>query len=387
MKEQVVTPRMSQRGSSGGKGRAGGGIVQKPARRERGGSSSGARGSGLRKVLVYLPLAGKLTLAVLTGVLLFAGYRAAASASFFEARVIDVNPTSRANAQEITRVVRRAAAQTGVWQIDLASVSAEIERLPWVRRAIVSRVLPDGLRVRVTERTPLAIVRTAEGKLVWVDEDAVVLDGMSSSDNLPAFFIHGWDERTNEEARADNRARVQKYLELARDWEAAGLSERVSEVNLADTQDIRVQLAGDDSRIEVRFLGDKNISSRLKPALDELDAKRNTPCGPFINYLLIKPNNSVIVGTEVGKPRCGGGGVSAGSVATEAEPAKTNDSEIKPDKPAARSKETKEKTALSEKEQRARKEQGKKEQEKREQDKREQAKSRAKGETRPRRVR
>jgi cell division protein FtsQ len=352
--------------------------VQKPARRDRSAKGSSAGGGTLRTVLAYLPLAGKIMLAVVAGVLLFAGYRAAASASFFQARNVDVNPTTRASADEITRVVRRAAAQTGVWRIDLAAVSAELERLPWVRRAVVSRVLPDGLRVRVTERTPLAVVRTANGKFVWVDEDAVTLNAMSPTDKMPIFFIRGWDEAETDAARAANRERIQKYLELSRDWEAAGLSERISEVDLADLQDVRVQLAGDDSQIEVRFLGQKNISNHLKLALDKLDAHRNTPCGPFITYLMVKPNNSVLIGTAPGMPLCGGGSSSAPPVSTEVETgrAKNDARTVEPSKPASRNKETKNNNQRKDKEERAKKEQSKKEE----------AKTKAKGETRPRRV-
>lgn len=375
MKEQVITPRMAPRAA--GKNRASG-IAQKPARRDRPATGNRAHVGTLRKVLAYLPLAGKITLAIVAGVLLFAGYRAAASASFFEARSVDINPTTRASAEEITRVVRRAAAQSGVWKLDLAAVSAEIERLPWVRTAVVSRVLPDGLRVRVTERQPLAVVRLlSSGKVVWVSEDAVILDAVSSSDRLPTFFIRGWDERETENAQADNLARIQKYVELLRDWDSAGLSERVSEINLTDLDNVRVQLAGEDAQIEIRFLGDKNVSQKLKPALDELDARRDSPCGQFINYLLVKPNNGVIVGTEPGKPRCGGDGtVASVSDATATDRAQTNVSATAADKPATRKPEAQEKNRRSEKSQGAKKEQ----------DKKEEARQKTKGETRPRRV-
>jgi len=46
-----------------------------------------------------------------------------------------------------------------------------------------------------------------------------------------------------------------KYLELAREWQTAGLADRVSESNLIDIRDVRVQLAGDDSQIECVWAG------------------------------------------------------------------------------------------------------------------------------------
>jgi cell division septal protein FtsQ len=364
---------MSARGASGGKGRAGG-IVQKPARRDRGATGDrGASGGTLRKVLNYVPLAGKLLLAVLTGVLLFAGYRAAASASFFQARNVDINSTTRANADEINRIVRHAAARTGVWRLDLSAVSSELERLPWVRKAVVSRVLPDGLRVRVTERTPLAVVRMTSGKIVWVDEDAVTLDAMSPTDRMPTFFMRGWDEAATAEAQAENRERIEKYLALTREWDAAGLSERVSEVNLADVRDVRAQLAGDDSQIEVR-LGSKDFGPRLRRALNVLDEQRNTPRGPFITRLETLENRTII-GTSSGSNVSS---ESAGETTAPAETAATapKGRETESASAARKAKRTTGEDKKKEKEQRAKKEQ----------DKKEQAKVKARGETRPRRV-
>ena len=247
---------MAGRSAAPGKGRSGE-IVQRPARRERGGGSARGRAGGgtLRRALVYAPLVAKVTLALIAGVLVFAGYRAVASASFFQARSLDVGGTSRASSDEIKRAVRRAVAQTGVWQADLTAISQELKAVPWVRKAVVSRVLPDGLRVRVTERTPRAIVRTAAGRLIWVDEEGVSLGAVSPTDQMPPFFIRGWDEAGADAARAENRERMEKYLEMSREWETAALVERVSEVNLIDVRDVRAQLAGDDSQIEVRLGG------------------------------------------------------------------------------------------------------------------------------------
>lgn len=258
--------------------------MQRPAKRERA-ASARARSSRLRSALRYAPLAVKIMLAIVAGYLIFTGYRAAASASFFQVRTLDVTGSSRVPADEIKAVVRRAVASDGVWNADLGAVSKEItERLPWVRTAVVSRVMPDGLRVRVTERVQRAVVRTSAGKLMWVDEDAVVLGAMTATDHVPAFFMRGWDEEKKDSARAENRERVQKFLEMSREWEALGLSERISEVNLADLKDVRAQLSGNDSQVEI-WLGKEDFGNRLKRALEELDVQRQTPRGPFITHV------------------------------------------------------------------------------------------------------
>ena len=246
-----------------------------------------------RALFAYVPKALKVILGVLILITLIVGYRVAASASLFQVHSIDVTGTSRTSAEEIESITRRAVVRTGVWRADLAAISNELGHLPGVRRAVVTRVLPDGLRVRVTERVPIAVVRTSAGHFVWVDEEGVMLGEMKPDDRMPAFFIRGWSEEGTDEARKENIDRVKKYQELAHEWDAAGLSERVSEVTLIDVRDVRAQLAGTDSQIEVR-LGSQDAGKRLKIALEALDMYKQSARGSSITYVDLQTGRVVI---------------------------------------------------------------------------------------------
>ncbi len=290
MREQVVAQKVGNR-SGIGKGRSGTG--QRPAKR----GANEPIGVRFKSLLGYVPLALRIGVIAIIAFIGFVAYRSAASASFFQVRTVETKGTSRASSDEIKAVVRRDLSATGVWQADLQELSNHLERLPWVRTAVVTRVLPDGIRVRVTEREPKAVVRNAAGRFIWVDDDAVFLDEMSPTDQMPAFFLRGWNEEAG--AQEENRDRVGKFLELQRDWLAQGLAERVSEVNLQDLRDVRVQLAGDDSQIEVR-LGSQEQSARLGKALSVLDAQRQTSRGPLISYIDLTQGKRAIVGLVTG---------------------------------------------------------------------------------------
>jgi cell division protein FtsQ len=292
MREQVVAQRVGNR-SGLGKGRSATG--QRPAKRG-GNESIGAR---FKYLLGYVPLALRIGVFAIIGLIAFVGYRAAASASFFQIRTVETRGASRASGDEIKNVVRRDLSETGVWRADLPELSKHLERLPWVRTAVVTRVLPDGIRVRITEREPKAVVRTTAGRFIWVDDDAVYLGEMAATDQMPAFFLRGWNEDEVAAAEVENRERVRKFLELQRDWSAQGVSERVSEVNLLDLRDVRVQLAGDDSQIEVR-LGSQDQGPRLSKALNVLDAQRQTSRGPLISYIDLTQGKRAIVGLVTG---------------------------------------------------------------------------------------
>ena len=208
--------------------------------------------------------------------------------------------TSRVSADEVQTLVRKEVEKTGVWKADLKGMNARLEKLPWIKTAIVSRVLPDGIRVRITERVPRAVVRTSSGRFRWVDEDAVLLGEMLPTDQIPPFFLRGLNEEDPEGTRTENRERVDKFMELQRVWDAAGLSERVSEVNLIDIRDIRAQLAGDDSHIEIR-LGSQDQGKRLKDGLEVLDGQKQSARGSLISYIdLSQGNKRAIVGMTSG---------------------------------------------------------------------------------------
>ena len=292
MREPIVAQKVGNR-SGIGKGRTG--ASQRPAKR----GANEPISARLKSLLGYVPLALRIGVFAIIGLIAFVGYRAAASASFFQIRTIETRGASRASVDDIKTTVRRDVSETGVWQADLEQLSKHLEKLPWVRTAVVTRVLPDGIRVRITEREPKAVVRTTAGRFIWVDDDAVYLGEMAPTDQMPAFFLRGWNEDDSSAAQTENRERVGKFLELQRDWSAQGISERVSEVSLLDLRDVRVQLAGDDSQIEVR-LGSQDQGTRLGKALTVLDAQRQTARGPLISYIDLTQGKRAIVGLVTG---------------------------------------------------------------------------------------
>ena len=292
MREPIAAQKVGNR-SGIGKGRSS--VGQRPVKR----ASNETIAARLKSLLGYVPLALRIGVIAIIGLIAFVGYRAAASASFFQVRSIETRGASRASVEDIKAVVRHDVSESGVWRADLPELSKHIEKLPWVRTAVVTRVLPDGIRIRITEREPRAVVRTSSGRFIWVDDDAVYLGEMAPTDQMPSFFLRGWNEDDSTTAQTENRERVAKFLELQRDWSAQGISERVSEANLLDLRDVRVQLAGDDSQIEVR-LGSQDQSARLGKALTVLDAQRQTARGPLISYIDLTQGKRAIVGLVTG---------------------------------------------------------------------------------------
>lgn len=309
MREQVVTTRGGAAAAANRAGRGGAGAQQQqPPQQQRPNTrrarpASGqpsqsvkkrARGGTLRRALRFAPAALKLLLAVGAGLLIFKGYRVATSASFFQLKRVEVLGTQRAARERIEETISRAASQTGVWNADLDAMSKELRTIPWVRAATVARVLPSGMRVRVTERQPQLIARTAAGRLAWVDDEGVALGSATPTEQ--DFIVRGLDESGTDFAHEQNRERVARAVEMRREWASAGHGGRISEVNLDDLRDVRAHLAGSSSQIEVR-LGDRDFGKRLARALKALaEVPQDSPRGPVIYLDATRRDNGVTVG-------------------------------------------------------------------------------------------
>jgi cell division protein FtsQ len=69
--------------------------------------------------------------------------------------------------------------------VDPGPARARLERLPWVRRATVSRSWPSTVTVRLVERTPVAVMGEGSGA-VLVDRSGRVLGAATAADGYPS---------------------------------------------------------------------------------------------------------------------------------------------------------------------------------------------------------
>jgi len=128
-----------------------------------------------------------------------------------------------------------------VLRVPLDARRAQIQELPWVEEASVQRILPNHLRIFITERTPVAFFRNGT-ELTLIDALGVLLERPAGEDfHFP--IITGLSESVPREER---EKRVQSYLEFMKDIDLVrpGSSERVSEVELGNPRDLQAVLSG-----------------------------------------------------------------------------------------------------------------------------------------------
>lgn len=124
--------------------------------------------------------------------------------------------------------------------VPLAERRAELEQIPWVEHATVMRVLPNQLRVAVSERTPIAFVEI-NGQIELADGAGVILQ-MSPQDMAARHYsfpvVLGINPGDPLSVRG---ARMQLYQRFLEDLDSGGekVSSRLSEVDLSDPEDVK----------------------------------------------------------------------------------------------------------------------------------------------------
>jgi cell division protein FtsQ len=148
--------------------------------------------------------------------------------------------------------------------VPLAARRAELERFSWVERATVMRVLPNQLRVSVTERTPIAFVQV-HGKIELADAAGVILD-MTPQEMAEKHYSFPVVSGINPNDPLSVRgARMQVYQRFISELDGGGerISARLSEVDLSDPEDVRATVPANDADIELQF-GEEDFLARWR---------------------------------------------------------------------------------------------------------------------------
>jgi cell division protein FtsQ len=156
-----------------------------------------------------------------------------------------------------------------VLRISLNNRRIQIEQLSWVESATVQRILPNRIRVELTERTPIAFARVGN-ELALIDSHGVLLD-RPRDEELHFPVVSGVSEDL---AREQREKRMQLFQEFMKgiDLVRGGSSQNVSEVDLSNPKDLRAVMTGlasaSDSQAVTIHFGSSDFSGKYKMLVD-----------------------------------------------------------------------------------------------------------------------
>jgi cell division protein FtsQ len=224
---------------------------------------SARRGSLPKRTAVRLVWA-----AVIATLLLFSGMMVAALYHYGEHswrfRVdssddIEIAGSENVNHAQIMEVMGGDIGRN-IFFVPLAQRKLQLEQIPWVESASVMRFVPNRLRIEIHERTPVAFVRVGS-RVSLLDCKGTVMD-------LPAHKKYSFPVIVGmnpDEPLSSRSARMKAYDELVRqlDGDGAHYSQDLSEVDLADPDDVKI-LTNDPLGEVLVHLGSGNYLDRYK---------------------------------------------------------------------------------------------------------------------------
>ncbi len=129
-----------------------------------------------------------------------------------------------------------------VYFIPLEDRKKQLEQIPWVESAAVMRLLPNHLKVEITERKPVAFVALGS-RVELIDANGVIMD-------LPVGTMANWSfpviqGMTANEPLSTRAARMKLYRQLISELDSGGTnySQDLNEVDLSDPEDVKVTVA------------------------------------------------------------------------------------------------------------------------------------------------
>jgi cell division septal protein FtsQ len=247
-----------------------------------------ARKRGPWRVLVR-PLIryGLVTLAAV-----YAAYRVAAVVGHARVLRIDhivVHGNQRLSSGEVIAVLNGLRGENIV-RADLTAWRRRLLSSPWVRDAVMRRLLPSTVEVMVSERAPIGIGRI-KSELYLVDDRGTVIDeyGPQYADvDLP--IIDGLNVSPDASTAADGSRAELAARVVAALWPQPSVARRLSQIDVTDLHNAAVILSGDPALI---YVGEDRFLQRLQSYLDLSAALRARV--PDIDYVDLRFDDRIYV--------------------------------------------------------------------------------------------
>ena len=109
----------------------------------------------------------------------FAAYRHTQSGAQFAVKTIEIDGATHTPRAALDAITRQYVGMN-LFKIDIGRVRRDLGALAWVRHVDIEEKVPDTLRIRIVERTPVALV-LSDGPVHYVDDDGVTFAELSTA--------------------------------------------------------------------------------------------------------------------------------------------------------------------------------------------------------------
>lgn len=225
--------------------------------------------------------------------LLFILYNAGKStiydSNFFRVATIQVENSGRVETTEIREL---SGIQNGfsMFDLDLKSIGARIERNPWVASAKVERIFPGTVSIKIIEFTPAAILN--HGYLYYVAQDGTVFKPLEMGEKINFPLLTGMEQKDILENHEETRSLLAGAVRLAdslRSRSSFNLK-KISEIHIDPLQGYEVMTLQGGVPVKIGFADFEPKLARLERIYYEIESRL-----PVTQYIDLNAEDRVIV--------------------------------------------------------------------------------------------
>jgi cell division protein FtsQ len=183
-----------------------------------------------------------------------------------------------------------------IFKMSMEEKRRQLESIPWVERATLTRAYPNRLAVHLEERIPVAFVHLG-GQIKLIDRNGVLLEKPErASFNFPV--VTGLEAVGGPAERA---SRLSVFLDFIRDASAEAVASgwMVSEVDLADPDDLKAMLVARQETLQVHF-GHGSFAERFRNFLTLLPELKKT--GQPVDSIDLRYGRQIVVNPKSNVP-------------------------------------------------------------------------------------
>lgn len=213
-------------------------------------------------ILLLLIIIGLPALAVV-------GWDRGLRSDFFNVVAVDVEGVEQTTVREVESAVGFTGSGINIFTLDPELGRRRIERLPWIKSAVVTRVLPDRLRVVVEERRAHGVV--VRDGLWLVDADGNVFAPVDRDPRIDAPIISLPRVSRTVPQTDRERERIRESIRIAALYRSHGLHawDRLAEVEIDPMSGFTLITEKRGLRI---LLGEGRMEARMKRLEDVFQA-------------------------------------------------------------------------------------------------------------------
>jgi len=189
--------------------------------------------------------------------------------------------------------------ERNIFFVPLDARKRELEQIPWVKSATVMRLLPNRLKIVITERTPVAFVEIGS-RVQLIDSAGVIMELPSGQGARYSFpVIVGMSDSDPLSMRA---ARMKIYSQFIKELDSGGAhySASISDVDVSDPDDVKATVTDAHGAVLVH-LGSSNFLERFQTYVSHVQEWRTQ--FPGLQSVSLRYDHQVIVNPDLAVPR------------------------------------------------------------------------------------